>query len=48
MHKLHILPSVFVDLPTEEKAFIIAAINMKIDADKKKAKEIESKSRKKR
>lgn len=41
------LPSQFVALPSEEKAFIIAAIDLKLDAERKKAKEIESKSRKK-
>lgn len=41
------LPSVFIDLSPEEKAFIIASIDLKIEAEKKQAKEIERKSRKK-
>ena len=42
------LPSQFVSLSPEEKAFIIAAIDLKIESEKKKAKEIESKSRRKK
>jgi hypothetical protein len=48
LHKLRILPSQFIALEPEEKAFVIACIDLKIEADKKRAKEIESKSRKKR
>jgi hypothetical protein len=40
------LPSVYVNLPREEKAFVIAAIDMKIEQEKKKAKEIEHKTKK--
>jgi hypothetical protein len=46
LQKLHILPSVFVNLEPEEKAFIIASINLRIEAEKKQAKEVERKSRK--
>ena len=33
--KLRMLPSVFVNLPPGEKAFVIACIQNKIDADKR-------------
>jgi hypothetical protein len=46
--KLRILPSVFADLDPREKAFVIACIDRKIEADAKQAKEIESKSKRKR
>ena len=46
LHKLHILPSVFLELSPEEKAFVIASIDLKVEAEKKKQKEIERKSRK--
>ena len=35
-------------MPLEEKAFIIAAIDLKIESEKKKAKEIESKTKRKK
>lgn len=40
LHKLHILPSQFLELDEQEKAFIIAAIKLKLENDKKKAKEM--------
>ena len=42
MHKLHILPSQFVEMDDEERAFIIAAIDIRIDAEKKKEAELKS------
>ena len=45
MQKLHILPSVFAELELEEKAFIIASIDLKIAAEKKQAKEAENKAK---
>lgn len=45
--KLHILPSVFLAMDEEEKAFTVAAIKVKMEADKKEKKKIESKSKKK-
>lgn len=39
------LPSVFLNLPREEQAFIIASIDIKIEAEKKKAKEAERKAK---
>jgi len=39
LHKLHILPSQWVALE-EEKAFIIACIDIRIEAEKEEAKKI--------
>ena len=44
--KLHILPSVFLELDEQEKAFIVAAIQIKMENDRKKEKEIKRKSKK--
>lgn len=35
LHKLHMRPSEFVSIPEREKAFIIAAIEIKAENDKK-------------
>jgi hypothetical protein len=37
------LPSQFVELEENEKAFVIASIQIKIDAEKRKQKEMENK-----
>jgi hypothetical protein len=39
------LPSTFDSLSDEEKAFVIASIDVKMEADKKRQKEIESKTK---
>lgn len=39
------LPSVFINLDTQEKAFIIACIDKKIEAEKEKEKELKNKKR---
>lgn len=44
LQKLHILPSVFCRLSMEERAFIIASIDFRIEKEKKEAKEAESRS----
>nr|DAY71342.1 MAG TPA: hypothetical protein [Caudoviricetes sp.] len=44
--KLHILPSVFLEMDEEEKAFVIASIKRKLESDKKERKKAESKSKK--
>lgn len=36
--KLHILPSVFLDMDEQEKAFVIASIELKAEHDKKEKK----------
>lgn len=41
------LPSQYMNLDEEEKAFVIAAIQIKIENDRKKQKELERKSKKK-
>jgi len=38
-------PSAFLDLPQKERAFIIAAIDIRVEREKKKQKEIERKQR---
>ena len=40
------LPSQFLNLPLNERAFIIAAIQLKIEHDKEEEKKIKSKKRK--
>jgi prophage tail gpP-like protein len=40
------LPSVFLELDEQEKAFIVAAIQIKMENDRKKEKEIKRKSKK--
>ena len=46
-HKLHILPSQFLEMDEQEKAFVIAAIKIKVENDKKEKKKAESKAKKK-
>lgn len=41
--KLHILPSVFLNLDRQEKAFVIAAIQVRAEAEKKEAAKLKSK-----
>jgi len=41
LHKFHWLPSQFANLSEEEKAFVIASIDIKLESDKKRADEIE-------
>ena len=45
LHKLHILPSVFLEMDEQEKAFVIAAIKIKVENDKKEKRKAESKAR---
>lgn len=45
LHELHLIPSTFLNLPRRERAFIIAAIEIRVEREKKKQKEAESKSR---
>jgi hypothetical protein len=47
LHKLRILPSKFDALEDEEKAFIIASIDIKVEDERKKAKETERKAKSK-
>lgn len=45
LHKLKILPSVFIAMSEEEKAFIMAAIDVYVEEDKKRIKEAERKAK---
>ncbi|MBR4026686.1 MAG: hypothetical protein IKJ01_03895 [Lachnospiraceae bacterium] len=47
LHKLHILPSVFLEMDEREKLFVIASIQIKIEKDKKEKEEAERKAKKK-
>ncbi len=47
LQKLHILPSVFCEMEQEEKAFVIASIEKRIEAEKKEREQAE-KGRKRR
>jgi len=44
LHKLHLLPSQFLALPQKERAFIIAAIQVKMENDKKENKRLKRKA----
>ncbi|WP_339212919.1 hypothetical protein [Solibacillus sp. FSL W8-0372] len=46
MHKLHKWPSEYDSLPKWEKAFVIAAVQIKMAADEKAQKEAERKNKK--
>lgn len=43
LHKLHILPSAWCKMDQNERAFVIAAIQIKIEAEKKERKKAEKK-----
>ncbi|MDE6999452.1 MAG: hypothetical protein K2P73_04015 [Lachnospiraceae bacterium] len=43
--KLHILPSVFLNMDELEKAFVVAAIKVKMEDDRKKEKEMKRKTK---
>ncbi|NBI09229.1 hypothetical protein D1641_04245 [Colidextribacter sp. OB.20] len=45
LHELHILPHEFFALPRKERAFVIAAIDERVEHEKQKAKELERKNR---
>jgi hypothetical protein len=46
LHKFHWAPSFYADLSINEKAFVIAAIDIKLKNDKRKADEIKHKTKK--
>ena len=48
LHEFHLLPSDFLQLPRREKAFIIAAIQVRAENERKKQKEMERKSARRR
>lgn len=43
--KLHILPSDFLKMDRQEKAFVIACIELRAEAEKKEKAKIESKAK---
>lgn len=45
LHKLHILPSEWLDMEEEEKAFIIASIELKRKAEEEEKKKAEREAR---
>ena len=47
LQKLHILPSVFAAMDEQEKAFLIASIQVRIAKEKEEAKKVKAKARKK-
>jgi len=42
LQKLHILPSVFMNMDRQEKAFVIASISIRIEGEKKEQKKLEN------
>lgn len=46
LHKLHKWPHEFLILDIQERAYVVAAVEMKIEADKKRAKEAKKAGRK--
>ncbi|HAB60565.1 MAG TPA: hypothetical protein DCE48_07655 [Lachnospiraceae bacterium] len=45
LHKFHILPSEFINLDDNEKAFVIASIRVKIEDEKKEQEKAKRKSK---
>ncbi len=45
LHKFHWLPSVFLELDPYERAFVIAAIDVRVENEKKEAAKIKAKSK---
>jgi len=41
LQKFHWLPSFFAELDRNEKAFVIASIDLRVEEEKRKAKEIQ-------
>ncbi|PKB53649.1 hypothetical protein CRH03_24940 [Clostridium sp. HMb25] len=48
LHKLHKWPHEFLELDVQEQAYVIAAVELKLENDKKAAKEAKRKSKRKR
>lgn len=46
--KLHILPSVFLGMDEQERAFVIASVRTKLEAEKKERRRLEKEARRKR
>jgi len=43
LHKFHWLPSVFLNLDSQEKAFVIAAIDIRVKEEEKEAAKLKRK-----
>jgi hypothetical protein len=43
LHKFHVIPSVFLRLQEEERAFICASISLRVEAEKKENAKIKRK-----
>ena len=43
LHKLHILPSVFLAMGEREKAFVVAAVKVRLEQEKKMRERLEKK-----
>ena len=48
LHKLNKWPHEFLELPRKERAFVIAAVEIRVEDEKKREREIERKSRSRR
>lgn len=45
LQKLHILPSIFLEMDEQEKAFVIASCEIRVENEKKEIKKIKRKGR---
>ena len=48
LQKLHILPSIFAAMDIDEKAFVIASCDIRVQAEKEEQKKIKSKQKRKK
>ena len=48
LHKLHIRPSEWLDMEEEEKAFIIASVEIRVKKEKEETQKAEREARRKR
>lgn len=46
LHKLHMLPSQFLELEEEDKAFVIASVTLKAEKERKETERIKRKGKK--
>ena len=45
---LHILPSVFLNMDEQERAFVVASVRLKVEAEKKEQRRLEHQAHAKR
>lgn len=48
LHKFHLLPSLFLNLDPYERAFVTAAIDVRVENEKKEAEQDKRKAKKRR